>query len=104
MLEKPLIGRRKPFAQADSMFPAERMKTADVEQLARRTVRLARIEAERRRRMDHISQGLGQLANREVLAGADVDVARLVVVVHQKHARVGKIVDVQELTPGTAGA
>src|SRR5436190_20930757 len=86
------------------MFPAERVKTADIEQLARRTVGLARIEAERRRRMDHIYERLGQLANREVVAGADVDMTGLVVVVHQKHARGGKIVDVQKLTSRSSGS
>ena len=47
---------------------------------------------------------LGQLANREVLAGADVDVRQAVVVLHQEHARVGEVVDVQELAPRRAGA
>ncbi len=47
---------------------------------------------------------LGQLANGEVLAGTDVDVIVAVVVLHQEQARVGEIVDVQELAPRRARA
>ena len=46
---------------------------------------------------------LGQLPDAEVLAGADVDVVFLVVVLHEEQARIGEVVHVQELARGAAG-
>ena len=47
---------------------------------------------------------LGELADRDVVAGADVDGLRGVVVLEQEHDRAGQVVDVQELALRGAGA
>src|SRR5258707_549260 len=102
MLEKPPIRRGKPFTETDAMLPAERVQAADVEQLSRRSIGLAGIEAQHRVGMNDVAQALGKLSDRQILAGADVDVTELVVLVHEEHAGIRKIVDVEELTPRAA--
>src|SRR5689334_10864297 len=77
VLQEPLIRRRKPLAEADAMCPAQSVKPADVEQLSRWTIGLARVEPKRRAWMNHIPQRLGKLAYGEIFAGADVDVTEL---------------------------
>ena len=47
--------------------------------------------------MHDLAHHLGELANRQVLARADVDVLRRVVVLHRKQTGVGEIVDVKKL-------
>lgn len=77
MVEEPPIRGCQTFTEADAMFPAEGMQPADVEQLSRRPIGLAGVEAERRLRIDDIPQRLSKLTYREVFTGADVDVADL---------------------------
>src|SRR3954451_3915253 len=53
--------------------------------------------------MDYVSPRLGAIADRQILARADIEVSEFVVVVHEEEAGVGKIVDVKKLAPGSAG-
>ena len=53
---------------------------------------------------DDVANDFGELPNRQVLTGADVDVLVAVVVLHQEQAGVGEIVDVEELAPRCAAA
>src|SRR4051794_30156839 len=73
LIDEPVVGRRDAFAQLDRMPPAEIVEAADIEQLARGSVRFGRIEHEHRRWMDDAPNELGELANRQVVARADVD-------------------------------
>src|SRR4030095_312497 len=104
MIEEPLIRGWQTLTEADAIVPAEGMQPADVEQLSRRSIRLARVEPQRRLRMDDIPQRLSELTYREVFTGADVDVADLVVLVHQKNARIGQVIGVQELATRITGS
>ena len=53
---------------------------------------------------DDVAHRLRELADRQVLAGADVDVLGVVVVAHQEQAGVGEVVDVEELAARRARA
>ena len=86
------------------MTPPEIVQPLYVEQLARCAVRLGRIERDRNSRRDDISDCLCELADREVLAGTDIDVVVAVVVLHQEQAGVREVVDVQELAPRRPGS
>ncbi len=46
---------------------------------------------------DDVADHLGEVADRDVDAGADVDVLGVAVVLHQEQAGVGEVVDVEEL-------
>ena len=87
-----------PSRSADAVAPAER-----VQPRRRRAACAACRRASSRRTRARaagwtiVAHHLGQLADRQVLAGADVDVLRRVVVAHQEQAGVGEVVDVQEL-------
>ena len=80
------------------------MQAAHVEQLARRAVRLRRVEPDVDTGCHDVANLLGELADGQIFPGPDVDVIVAVVVFHQEQARVGEIVDVQELAPRRAGA
>jgi hypothetical protein len=57
------------------------------------------------RRVAHdVAHLLGELADRQVDAGADVDVAVVAVVVHEEQAGIGEVVDVEELAHRRPGA
>ena len=90
--------------ERDAVLPAERVEAADVEQLARRAVGLRGVEAQHGVGVHHAADQLRQGADRQVAAGADVDVAYAVIALHQEYASVGKVIDMQELAPRRAGA
>jgi hypothetical protein len=79
------------------MTPTEAMDSRYVEQPSRRAIRFRRVEDDLRIRVDDGSNHVGKAVDREVFASTDVDVVRLTVPPHQEHARVCKVVDVQEL-------
>ena len=78
---------------------------ADVEQLARRAVGLRRCRT--RSRHDRVRRCRARVSASSRIERSspvpDVDVLVAVVVLHQEEARVGEVVDVQELTPRAAG-
>src|SRR6185503_1949395 len=84
MLQEPAVGVSDALAERHRVSPTQRAQTPDVEQLARRAVRLRRVEYQVGIGMDDLAHHFSELPNGEVLAGADVDVLRRVVVVHQK--------------------
>src|SRR4051794_41629005 len=83
VLPEPFVGALEPLAEASAVAPAEGMEAADVEELAGRAVGLPGVEDEPCSGCHHLAEGLGQLADAQVLAGADVDVLVLVVMAHQ---------------------
>src|SRR6266487_4759800 len=78
------------------MPPAQRVKPADVEQLSRGAVGFAGVEAKGRPGMNNLLHGGGELAYGEVLAGPDVDMSELVVVIHQEYAGIREVVHVEK--------
>src|SRR5262245_53082390 len=84
LVAEPLVGRHQPVAQLDLRRPAESAEARDVEQLARRAVGLGGVPHEFGAGVDDLADGLGQLLDRHVDAGADVDVRVIVVVLHQE--------------------
>src|SRR3546814_8213250 len=91
-------------AQLDPGRPAEGPYPADVEQLARRSVRLGAVEADRAVEPDDLADHLRQLHDRQVVAGTDIDHALAGIVGHQPDAGIGQVVDVQELPHRPAAA
>ncbi len=64
----------------------------------RRSVWLAEVTNDRSLEPHDFADEMRQLVNRQVLAGADVHVNRVGIVVHQAHASVGAVVDMKKLT------
>src|SRR3546814_1139638 len=85
--EEPLVGLAQAAAQLDPGRPAEGPYPADVEQLARRSVRLGAVEADRAVEPDDLADHLRQLHDRQVVAGTDIDHALAGIVGHQPDAR-----------------
>ena len=95
-------------SRADTRPPAERRDAAHVEQLLRRAVGLARVPLDRSGVADHALDQFGELADGQVVAGADVDHAVGQVggrhVLQQEDDGLGQVVDVEELAARGAGA
>ena len=85
------------------MSPSPRVQAGNVEQLSRCAIRLRCIVDDARVGMDDLANHLGELTNRDVLTGADIDVFDPVVVLHQKDAGPRKIIDMEELAPRRQG-
>src|SRR5690606_21094285 len=91
------------FSQADPRLPAEALEPAAVHELAGRAVGLAGVEGEVSFVADDVLDRLGELADGDVGAGADVDRSGKRDVFEQEQARVGEVVGVEELAPRRAG-
>src|SRR5262245_25066332 len=102
--EKIGVGRAQPLGEVRPRAPAERRETRDVEELARRPVRLSRVIDE----TALVTYGRGDLArelgDRHVLAGADVEKTVGGVVLQHEHTGIGEVVHVEELALGRARA
>ena len=77
--QEPAVGRLDAVAQVDPVAPAERVQAGHVEQLARHAVGLRGSKASTASGWTIARTRLGELADGQVLAGADVDVRRRVV-------------------------
>src|SRR5215213_2445786 len=97
VLQVPAVGVLDALAQWRRVRPTEIVEATDVEQLPGCPVGLGGVEVERRGGVHDVANGLGELTDGEVVAGPDVDVHLVLVVVHQEEARVGEVVDVEEL-------
>src|SRR5262245_66693831 len=73
VLDEPAIALGYATAQRDARGPAEGAHARDVLELARRSVRLARIEFDAARVPHDVADQLRQLTDRHVLAPADGD-------------------------------
>ena len=99
------IGAGDALAQGSAGAPAEGGEAAHVEQLPRRPVGLAAVVDDAAAEADDLHHRLGQLGDRDVGADTDVDQRRrLVAALHQEHAGIGEVVDVEELAPRRAAA
>ena len=104
MLYEIGIHALKPFAQRDRGAPAERIDARDVEQLARRAVRLRRVELDLARIADHVGDNPRELRDRDVLAGADIEELQVRIALHHEDAGIGEIVDREEFALRRSGA
>ena len=101
------------FLKADPCLPAHIRQPTDIHQLAHRAVRFRGIGGDPAFETRQLCHQLRQLEDREVGAGADVDMAqhrfgvgvvgRLVEVHHEKRG-LGHVIDMQELAPRLARA
>ena len=98
------------IGQADAVFefgfvgPAEGGGFGDVEELAGRAVGAGRVPLDPARVAHDFGDKFRELFDGEFLAGAGVDGLVAGVVVHQEHAEVGEVVDVEEFAEGRAVA
>ncbi len=98
------------IGQADAVFefglvgPAEGGGFGDVEEFAGRAVGTGGVPFDAARVPHDAGHQFGELFDGEFLAGAGVDGLVAGVVVHQEHAEVGEVVDVEEFAEGRAVA
>ena len=86
------------------MPPAEVVQSRDVEPFARRAVGLVGVKANVAAKVNDVGDEPGQIGDGDILAGSDVKKVRAVIVIHEKEAGVGQVVDVQEFAFGLADA
>ena len=109
-----LPGLLDALFQPGSVPPTETVESGDVHELAGGAVGFGGVEDQIAGEAEDACDGLGELADGDVLACADVDEGRGVfgeedgvgvgVEVEQVHAGLGEVVGVQELAAGGAGA
>ena len=75
VLEEPLISVLKAILQGCACLPTEALKLANVHQLARRSIRLARVPFEFALEACDLGHGLCEFADRAIDAGSDIDMA-----------------------------
>ena len=98
------------IGQADAVFefgfigPAESGGFGDVEEFAGRAVGTGGVPFDAARVAHDFGHQFGELFDGEFLAGAGIDGLVAGVVVHQEHAEVGEVVDVEEFAEGRAVA
>ncbi len=97
LVEEPLVGGADAGLEVDLGRPAQVVELGDVEHLAGGAVGLGGVEAQRGVGADDVADHLGEVADGDVHAGADVDVFGVAVVLHEEQAGVGEVVDVEEL-------
>ena len=90
--------------QPDSMVPPKLVQPGDVQQFSRHAVRLRAIEREVGAGIDDIAERLGELQDRQIFTGPDVDMRGGVIVLHQKHTRVRQVVHMEKLAARGAAA
>src|SRR2546426_662102 len=113
-LQKTRVRQAQAFFQRDPRPPAERAQLRGVEELLRSAVGLRAVVGDAGVALDDALDGFGQLADRLVLAVADVEERGLLRVegggellpgqVHQVDAGVGHVVAVDEFAARLAGA
>src|SRR5690606_35834700 len=95
--QEAAIGLRNALSQADAGLPAERIDAVDREQLARRAVGLAGVEANLPLEADDLHDQFRKFANRQILADANVEQTGFDARFHQEDAGIGHVVDMHEL-------
>ena len=112
------IGGEQASVERRRRLPAHASQTADVHQLARGAVGLARVEHDLALEADHAAHGAGEFADAEVLAHTDVHQRCQAVVtvlaqqglelrvgqLHQEDAGVGHVVGVEKLALRRTGS
>src|ERR1700680_1916665 len=98
------VGAPEPIAKRRFRSPPQRRKLGYVEELARRPVRLRAIEGNAAAITGHPDDELGELRDGHILAGADVEVFLLRVVLKEENASVGEVVNEEKLASWGAGA
>src|ERR1700737_1744001 len=68
------VGEGKPVAKPDLRSPTQTFHASDIHQLAGRAVRLGGVEGDASLITYDLANGFGEIPNREVLAGTDIDV------------------------------
>src|SRR5690242_1348805 len=103
-LTEPLIGRADPLFEPDPALPAQRAELCDIEQLARRAVRLGAVVDEAAFEADDLGDELRELGDRHIHAGADIDPFLRGPGLEEINRRIGKVVHVEEFAARRAGA
>ncbi len=85
------------------MAPAEAVEFGDVEEFAGGAVGFGEIVIDITFEAGDAGDEVGQVDDGQILAGADIDQAGLVVVFHEVEGGVGQVIDVEELAAGPAG-
>src|SRR6266542_5128485 len=96
-LQVPPVRPIDSLAEPDPGPPPQPRQLRDVEELARRSVRLRRVEHGFPFEADHVGHDLRELADGDVLTDADVDDLWALVLTHQEDAGIGEVVGVEEL-------
>jgi len=91
-------------SEVRSGAPAEPTEPRHVQELARRAIRPRGVEHEAAGIADDIGHETGELGDRDVFAGADIDEFVVGIMLHEKHAGIGEVVDGHELAARAAGA
>jgi len=102
VFEIPLIGSTNAIGQGDACAPAEGLDAVDVQEFSRGAVGFGRIERQAAGVADDFADQLGQFANADVFACADIEEFRRVVLLEQEAAGAGEIVYVEEFAAGLA--
>src|ERR1017187_4550497 len=107
-------GALDAFFEADGAAPAKTVQQADVQQLTGRAVGLGGIEDQGATEIEHTGDDLRQLADRDLLAGANIDerwrillqqgTESGIVQVHQEATSLGEIVGVEKFASRRASA
>src|SRR5690348_17002543 len=97
MLQEPSVRRGDALAQPDPRPPAEIAQPARIHELARRTVRLARVERDAAAEPDCLADEFGELEDAELLAGSHIDRPGLMIVLEDVDERRGAVVDMHHL-------
>src|SRR5690606_8367815 len=100
----PVVGLPDALFERDARAPAEGRHARDVEELARRAIRLGRVPFETSAEADDTAYGFRELAYRDVPSRADVVQPFVHALLHQVHTCVGHVIDVQELAHRPARA
>src|SRR5262249_25742201 len=102
--EVPFVGLAKPVLQRGLGRPAHAPQPLDVDHLARRAVGLGTVQPDRAGEPHDPADERRQVADGDLLAGAEIDDRLVRVVLHQEDHAVGRVVHMQELAERVAAA
>src|ERR1700745_2733155 len=99
ILEEPRVGRANALHQLNPRHPAERRETCRVQELPRRAVGLRCVEPQGAAKRDHVRNHRSELRDRLIASPADVNHLLVLIRLHEEHASIREIINVQELAP-----
>lgn len=96
--EIPVIGKAKTVEQLGGRVSSHIGKLGDIKQLARRAIRLVRIKNEFAFISDCRCDGGSKVTDRNLFAGANIEVRLAAVLLHQKYVCIGQFVDIEKFS------
>ena len=100
MGEEPEVGVGDALLQRDVRRPAHRVESRRTHELARRAVGLGAVVNDFPGEAHDAADEARELKDAEFVAGADIDVAGIGVILQQEDQRIGAIVRVEEFAQG----